>query len=85
MTNYVKELSTYVFRRSWGEVISTLSDEDAGKLFKAIYKYAEGEEVPESQLGAPVLVSVFRMIISQLNYSSRKHLSRIRNPKTDKT
>lgn len=77
MKNYTKDLNTYLFRRSWGELINAMSDEEAGKLLKAIYLYADGVEISADQLGTELLACVCRMIIRQLNHSSKKHLKRL--------
>lgn len=75
--NYVKELNTYLFRKSWGELFSALSDEDTGKLVKAIYSYGEGAESYPENINKPLLSGIYKMIIGQLNSSSKKHLKRL--------
>ena len=73
-TNYTTLLDTFLFRRSWGEVFSALSDEEAGELIKAIYRYADGlGRDPEKK----EIISVYKMIIRQLNYSARRYAVKI--------
>ena len=75
--NYVKELNTYLFRKSWGELFSVLSDEYTGKLLKAVYSYADGAETYPENINKPLLSGIYKMIIGQLNSSSKKHLKRL--------
>lgn len=70
MLNYAKMLDTFLFRRSWGEVFKALTDEEAGKLIKAVYLFTEGEE---TLLQEPALQREYSMICKQLNQSSQKH------------
>ena len=77
MKNYTKELNTYLFRRSWGELFNGLSNEDAGRLIKAVYSYVDGIEPKEEDFNNVFLISSYRMIVKQLNYSAKKHLMRL--------
>lgn len=53
----------YVLYRSWTPVISSLSDADAGKLFKAIARYQDGNIVDIcDELGQSYLFGIFEMM-----------------------
>ena len=45
--SYSKYINTFIFRRTWAELICLLSDEDAGKLIKAIFTHTKGESAGE--------------------------------------
>ena len=75
--NYVKELDTFLFRRSWGELILSLSDEDAGKIIKGLYRFANGEDTPPEKFDSYTLASVYSMIRNQLNYSARRFTEKV--------
>lgn len=68
--NYTLCLDTFLFRRSWGELFTSLPDEQAGQLIKAVYAYCNGTE---SQLEHPELQVWYNVITKQLNYSARKY------------
>ena len=72
--NHTKKLATFLFRRSWGEVFKGLPDEQAGKLIKAIYIYADGEDATPDD---PQVKLFYKMITSQLNYSAGKYVKKV--------
>ena len=82
-TNYTKNIDTFLFRRCWGDLFLGLSDADAGKIIKALYRYTNGEETPPKDFGDRTLVSVYSMIIRQLNYSSRRFIEKRFTEKTE--
>lgn len=41
---YCTQIRTHLFHHEWGYIIRALSDEDAGKLIKALYAFLYGEE-----------------------------------------
>ncbi|MBR2504671.1 MAG: hypothetical protein IKB61_01865 [Elusimicrobiaceae bacterium] len=45
--NYAAHINTFLFRRTWIELINLLPDDDAGKLFKAICVHVRGENAQE--------------------------------------
>ena len=75
--NYIKDIDTFLFRRSWGILFQNLSDEDAGKIIKALYRYADGEDTPLEEFGNQTLASIYSMLSGQLNYSAKKFTERV--------
>lgn len=64
------ERNTFLFYRSYAEVLEDLSDEEAGKLYKAISKYAlDGVEQPLEGY----LAGYFRLIKPQLDANKTKY------------
>ena len=77
MKNYVKDTNTFLFRRSWGEVFKDMSDEEVGKIVKAVYAYADGVDDLTEQLTKYPSKCIYKMMIRQLNNSSAKYLKRV--------
>ena len=46
LDEYFEDLHTLHFNMLWGDTITALTDVEAGKLLKAIYAMADGEENP---------------------------------------
>lgn len=80
MTNYVKELNTLLFRKSWSEMFRALSDEDAGILIKAVYDYADDAESvrenAEEHIDTYQLKCFYERMKRQLNQSSKRYIER---------
>lgn len=74
MKNYCISLSTFLFRRVWGNYFKNLTEIQAGKLIKAIYLFTEGEDATPEE---PELKPLYKMITRQLNKSARQHIDRI--------
>lgn len=60
----------YVMYKTWSPVIKHLPDEAAGKLFKAIADYQDGEDV---LLDDPMLEAVFLMIKATFEQDEEKY------------
>ncbi len=74
MANYTVFIDTFLFRRSWSYAFKSLTDEEAGKLIKAIYKFTEGSTV---KLDKPELSIAYDMIVTQLNDSACRYADKI--------
>lgn len=74
MPNYTTNINTFLFRRSWGEAFADLTDEQAGKLIKAVYGYIEGYDTLPDE---PELKTIYKLIVKQLNHSAKKYLDKI--------
>lgn len=74
MKHYSEAINTVIFQKSWSPIFEKLSDENAGKLIKAIYDFMNGEE-PE--LEDDTLDAIFLSMVDQIENSARKYLNRI--------
>ena len=54
-----KEKQGYVMYKSWNPIIKSIPDEKAGKLFKAVAAFQDGEAV---ELSDPLLYGIFQMM-----------------------
>lgn len=71
--NYTVHLDTFLFKRSWAAAFTDLTDEQAGKLIKALYEYTDGkEEAPED----PEIKTSYKLLTQQLNHSACYYLTR---------
>ena len=73
MKNYCKEMNSFIFKRSWGEIFQTLPDEKAGQLIKAIYTHTNGSAVEMEDI---TLDSILRTITKEMDLSALKYLRR---------
>ena len=74
MKHYSEAINTVIFQKSWSPIFEKLSDENAGKLIKAIYDFMNGGE-PE--LENDTLDAIFLSMVDQIENSARKYLNRI--------
>ena len=63
---------SFVFYRSFAEVMNELSDEDAGKLIKIISAFALDGSVPEL---SGMLSVCFKLIKPQIEANNKKYLN----------
>lgn len=68
------QLRTFVFKRSWGELIKPLPDDQAGQLIKAFFRYVDGEPF---ELEQP-LKAILQMMIRELRSSTKHHIEKIK-------
>ena len=76
MKHYSEAINTVIFQKSWSPIFEKLSDENAGKLIKAIYDFMNGGE-PE--LEDDTLDAIFLSMVDQIENSARKYLNRIQD------
>ena len=74
MRHYVEALNTVIFNKSWTPLFKALSDENAGKLIKALFDFMNGEKV---NLEDDQLRAIFLSIANQIEHSARKYYSRV--------
>lgn len=74
MKHYSEAINTVIFQKSWSPIFEKLSDENAGKLIKAIYDFMNGGE-PE--LEDDTLDAILLSMVDQIENSARKYLNRI--------
>lgn len=74
MKHYSEAINTVIFQKSWTPIFQRLSEENAGKLIKAIYDFMNGEE-PE--LEDDTLDSIFLSMVDQIERSAKRYFSRI--------
>lgn len=75
--NYSKYMNTFIFRKIWGEYILLFSDEDAGKLIKAVFQHTAGESASEYLQDRKDLLRVAARMIHVLETNSISHLEKI--------
>ena len=74
MINYTTNLETFIFKRAWAAIFEDLTDEQAGKLMKAIYCFLSGnDKLPED----PLIKPVYKIITHQLNESAHSYYAKI--------
>lgn len=73
MKFYVKEINTVIFNKTWTPLFKALSDEDAGKLIKALFGFMNGEKVEVDEKIKPS----FLCIADQIELSARKYYSKV--------
>lgn len=61
-----------MLRKHWKHSIFSLTDEDAGKLLKAIYSFCTGEPVPA--FDDEHLRLITQIILDEMEYGARRHL-----------
>ena len=73
MINYSRFIETFLVRKSWGDLFQALTDENAGKLIKAIFAhtYGEGAALEDSTLN-----SILKTITKEIDLSAYKYLLR---------
>lgn len=74
MKHYSEAINTVIFQKSWTPIFQRLSEENAGKLIKAIYDFMNGEE-PE--LDDDNLDVIFLSMVDQIERSAKKYLARL--------
>ena len=74
MRHYSEAINTVIFQKSWTPIFQRLSEENAGKLIKAIYDFMNGEE-PE--LDDDNLDVIFLSMVDQIERSAKKYLARL--------
>ena len=72
MSYYVRYLNTVIFQKSWGQIFGRLSDEDSGRLVKALFAFMEGES-PDIE-SDEMLWGVYLMMTEQIESSARKYV-----------
>ena len=75
---YTAHINTFIFRRPWGELMSLLPDEDAGKLIKAICAHTRGEDAYKylADRDGLHLSAAVSAIITDIERSSKRFLSK---------
>ena len=83
--------NTFLLYKDKREIIERLTDEQAGKLFKAIYKYVDTQELTELEVLVDVVFLMFKQTLdaNEEKYISvvernRKNGSKGGRPKKDK-
>lgn len=71
INNYSIYLETFLFKRSWADAFTDLTDEEAGRLIKSIFNYTEGTEAPPAD---PKTRAIYRLISRQINNSAFNYL-----------
>lgn len=71
MSYYVRYINTVIFQKSWSRIFKTLSDEQSGKLIKALFEFMDGD-TPE--LEDDTLDGIFLMMADQIENSARKYV-----------
>ena len=74
MNRCVKKIRTFIFQKAWGQIFQNLSDEDAGRLIKAILIFANGDDPDLSDDNQ--LEALFLIISDQIEESAKRYLSR---------
>lgn len=74
MKHYVEALNTVIFNKSWTPLFKALSDENAGKLIKALFDFMNGDKI---DLEDTQLRAIFLSIADQIKHSARKCQSRV--------
>lgn len=76
--NYAAQINTFVFRRTWAELINLTTDEDAGKLIKAICAHTRGESASEylTNKDSPHLLPAAAVIINDIERNAKRFLSK---------
>jgi len=69
--NNTDDLKRFILYRSYKPKIDALTDEQAGKLFKAIYHYAEYSEIPAVEDAAVWMALLF--ICQQIEADVQKY------------
>lgn len=72
--NYTTESNTFVFRRAWGFLFTYLTDEDAGRLIKAVFAHADGKSAKEYLQGKENLKPLAESIICELEMNAKRYL-----------
>ena len=63
----------FMVYRTWSPIIKSISDEAAGKLFKACMRHQDGEDVA---IDDPVLNGVFQMMTRAFDIDAKKYAER---------
>lgn len=71
------ELETVIFNKAWTPIFSSLSDEDAGRLIKAVCAALDGEDAGADLEGA-ALTKAYKTITARMDFTAKKYLQRIR-------
>lgn len=73
MNYYVRYINTVIFRKSWSRIFESLSNEDAGRLIKALFEFMDGS-LPEIE--DDTLDGIFVMMADQIENDARKYVIR---------
>ena len=73
---YSESLDTVIFQKSWSPLFMSLTDEEAGKLIKAVVSFMEGED-PELE-GAQI-VRAYLAITKQIERSAKKYYKKVQS------
>lgn len=80
---YSEYSNNFLFRRVWAEAICLLSDEDAGRMIKAIFTHTRGGSAFKELENSPELRPLAASIIASLEVAAKRWLdSRGSTPKT---
>lgn len=81
--NYTQFSNSFLFRRLWAEAICLLSDEDAGRIVKAIFTHTRGGSASKKLEDRPDLRPLAASIVASLEAASKRWIaSRGGVPKT---
>lgn len=75
-------LETVAFFKTLRTTLDSMSDEDAGKLMKALFAYDDGED-PDLAGASPTVKAVYPMAAESLERLTKKRMSKVR-PQTDR-
>lgn len=75
-------LETVAFFKTLRTTLDSMSDEDAGKLMKALFAYDDGEN-PDLASASPTVKAVYPMAAESLERLTKKRMSKVR-PQTDR-
>jgi len=74
--NTTRLRDSFLFRRVWGEMLALLPDEDAGKVFKAVYGHTKGQSASKVLGDDQRLQCIAGEIIRDLEKRTRAFLDR---------
>ena len=74
MSHYVEAVNTVIFNKSWTPLFKLLSDENAGKLIKALFDFMNGVRI---DLDDEQLRAIFSCIADQIEHGARKYYLRV--------
>lgn len=73
---YSESLDTVIFQKSWSPLFISLTDEEAGKLIKAIFSFMDGEDV---DLEGVQIVKSYNSITKQIERSAKKYYKKVQS------
>ena len=79
--NYIRRLRTVLLNKSWSKFFVQLSDEDAGRLVKALFNYTYG--LPTDIEPGTALRGIYEVLTHDVNRSAYMFLRRTRYIKPD--
>lgn len=74
----IKQMQSFLISKSWRGVIDTLTDDDAGKLLKALFQFATDDEGPT--LEGERLNLIFMMMADDIEQRAERRAQKRRRP-----